>query len=378
MHYFIIAGEASGDLHGAALIEALKEADRDARFTFLGGDRMTEAAAAQPLIHNRDMAFMGFSEVLRHLGKIGGNLRKTRAELVSSRLNCLILIDYPSFNLKIAKAAKAAGIPVFYYISPKIWAWKEWRIKSIKRYVDRMFSILPFEVDFYKRHDYAIDYVGNPSVEEIDKAKPTLSPRADFLSAHRLRDRAIVALLPGSRMGEIRCNLPIMAEVMKQYPQYRAVIAGAPDIADEVYAAYCDFPVVRGATFDLLANSRAALVTSGTATLETALLGVPQVVVYRSNGSKIAYKIMRKLIKVDFVALPNLIAGREIIPELLLHDCTVDNVSEKLTPLLTDTPERQAQLDGYADMRRILGSSTAAVSTARLITEALADKIKKS
>lgn len=378
MHYFIIAGEASGDLHGAALIEALKEADNEARFTFLGGDRMAEAAAMQPLIHNRDMAFMGFSEVLRHLGKIGGNLRKTREEVVNARPDCLILIDYPSFNLKIAKTAKAAGIPVFYYISPKIWAWKEWRIKSIKRYVDRMFSILPFEVDFYKRHDYAIDYVGNPSVEEIEKAKATLSLRADFLSTHHLRDRAIVALLPGSRMGEIRCNLPIMVEVMKQYPQYRGVIAGAPDIPDEVYAAYCDFPVVRGASFDLLANSRAALVTSGTATLETALLGVPQVVVYRSNGSKIAYKIMRRLIKVDFVALPNLIAGREIIPELLLHNCTVANVSEKLTPLLTDTPARQAQLDGYVAMRRILGSSTAAVTTARLITEVLAEKAKKS
>lgn len=168
MHYFIIAGEASGDLHGAALIEALKSQDKDARFSFLGGDRMKDAAGTEPIIHNRDMAFMGFSEVLRHLDKIFGNLKVTRKELVSRKPDCLILIDYPSFNLKVAKTAHEKGIPVYYYISPKIWAWKEWRIKGIKRYVDRMFSILPFEIDFYKKHDYHIDYVGNPSVEEIE------------------------------------------------------------------------------------------------------------------------------------------------------------------------------------------------------------------
>lgn len=373
MHYFIIAGEASGDLHGAALIEALKAEDSAARFTFLGGDRMTVAAGHEPLIHNRDMAFMGFSEVLRHLGKISGNLRTARTSLLAAKPDCLILIDYPSFNLKVAKTAHKAGIPVFYYISPKIWAWKEWRVKAIRRYVSRMFSILPFEVAFYGRHDFEVDYVGNPSVEEIDKIRQDLPDRSTFLGRNGLRDRQIVALLPGSRMGEIRCNLPVMAEVMRRYPQYRAVIAGAPDIADEVYAAYCDYPVVRDATFALLANSRAALVTSGTATLETALLGVPQVVVYRSNGSKLAYKIMRRLIKVDFVSLPNLIAGREIIPELLLHECTPDNVSDCLTPLLTDTPVREAQLQGYGDMRAALGSSTAAVTTARLILDALRD-----
>lgn len=374
MHYFIIAGEASGDLHGATLIEALKTEDPSAGFTFLGGDRMAAAAGCAPMIHDRDMAYMGFSEVIRHLGRITGNLRRTRAGLLEASADCLILIDYPSFNLKVAKTAHKAGIPVYYYISPKIWAWKEWRIKAIRRYVSRMFSILPFEVDFYRRHDFDVDYVGNPSVEEIAKLMGSISDRQTFLKEHKLRDRPVVALLPGSRMGEIRCNLPVMVGVMQRYPQYRAVIAGAPDIADEVYAAYCDYPIVRGATFDLLANSRAALVTSGTATLETALLGVPQVVVYRSNGSKIAYKIMRRLIKVDFVALPNLIVGRQIIPEMLLHECTVDAVSSQLTPLLTDTAERRAQLDGYDVMRQRLGSSTAAVTTARLIIASLTKK----
>ncbi len=371
MHYFIIAGEASGDLHGAALISALRAQDPEAEISFLGGDKMADAAGHGAIIHNRDMAFMGFSEVLRHLGKIFSNLATTRRKLLDSRPDCLILIDYPSFNLKVAKTAAAAKIPVYYYISPKIWAWKEWRIKSIKRYVDRMFSILPFERAFYQRHNFPVDYVGNPSVEEIDALRPRLLSRADFLAKHNLRDRQIIALLPGSRMGEIRCNLPVMVEAARRFPQYRPVIAGARDIPDEIYAQYCDYPVLRDSTFDLLANSRAALVTSGTATLETALLGVPQVVVYRSNGSKLAYNIMRKLIKVDYISLPNLIADREIIPELILHNCTPDNIADALAPLLTDTPMRQAQLDGYADMREQLGTSTAAVTTASKIIETL-------
>ena len=374
MHYFIIAGEASGDLHGAALIAALRANDPEAEFSFLGGDKMTAAASAEPIIHNRNMAFMGFSEVLRHLPSIFSNLSTTRRELLSRRPDCLILIDYPSFNLKVAKAASQAGIPVFYYISPKIWAWKEWRIKSIKRYVNRMFSILPFERSFYERHNFPVDYVGNPSVEELDALRPTLKSRAEFLAEHRLRDRPIIALLPGSRVGEIRCNLPVMVEAVRRFPQYRPVIAGSSSISDELYASICDYPIVRDATFDLLANSRAAVVTSGTATLETALLGVPQVVVYRSNGSKLAYKIMRRLIKVDFISLPNLIAGREIIPELILHNCTPDTIAEHLTPLLTDTPVRAAQLSGYYEMRSILGTSTAATTTARLIVSALSEK----
>lgn len=372
MHYFIIAGEASGDIHGAALIEALRTQDRTARISFLGGDRMAAAAGVQPIIHNREMAFMGFSEVLRHLDKIFGNLSAARRELINRRPDCLILIDYPSFNLKVAKTAHNAGIPVFYYISPKIWAWKEWRIKSIKRYVDRMFSILPFERAFYDRHGFPVDYVGNPSVEEIDALRAGLMPRNEFLKKHVLRDRPIIALLPGSRMGEIKCNLPVMAEAARRFPQYRPVIAGASSIPDEHYSSICDYPVLRDSTYDLLANSRAALVTSGTATLETALLGVPQVVVYRSNGSKLAYTIMRRLIKVDFISLPNLIAGREIIPELILHNCTADSISANLAPLLRDTPERMAQLHGYEDMREQLGTSTAAVTTAQLIIAALA------
>lgn len=371
MHYFIIAGEASGDLHGAALIKALKERDSKAEITFLGGDYMTAAAGHAPLIHNRDMAYMGFSEVLRNLKKIFRNIRITRRSVIEKRPDCLILIDYPSFNLKIAKTAFKAGIPVFYYISPKIWAWKEWRVKSIRRYVKRVFSILPFEKEFYKRHGVEIDYVGNPSVEEITKLISDMPSREEFLSNHKFRDRSIIALLPGSRIGEIKCNLPIMVEAARRFPQYRAVIAGAPGLDNEFYSQFSDLPVVEGSTFELLYHSRAAIVTSGTATLETAIIGTPQVAVYRSNGSKLAYKIMRKLIKVDYVTLPNLIAGREIIPELLLHECTVDTVSDRLAPLLTDTVPRHAQLEAYSAMRDKLGKSTAAETTADLITRFL-------
>lgn len=367
MHYFLIAGEPSGDLHAAALIRALRTIDPEARFTFLGGDMMADAAGVQPIIHYRDMAFMGFSEVLRHLRKIFSNLSVARRALLAAKPSCLILIDYPSFNLKVAKTAFEAGIPVYYYISPKIWAWKEWRIKAIGRTVRRMFSILPFEVAFYHRHNFPVNYVGNPSVEEIDRLRPSLPNRGEFLAQHKLRDRPIIALLPGSRMGEIRCNLPVMVEAARRFPQYRPVIAGAPNIDDSVYASLSDYPVVRDATLGLLSVARAALVTSGTATLETALMGVPQVVVYRSNGSKLAYNIMRRLIKVNYISLPNLIVDREIIPELILHNCTPDTISESLAPLLTETPVRIAQLDGYDDMRARLGTSDAPRQTAELI-----------
>lgn len=371
MHYFIIAGEASGDLHGSQLINALKTADCNARFTVIGGDKMASASGVAPVIHICDMAFMGFSEVLRNLRKIFGNMSAARRAFDSARPDCLILIDYPSFNLKMARHAAGKGIPVYYYISPKVWAWKTWRVKDIRRYVRRLYSILPFEPEFFKRYGYEVTYVGNPSVEEIDAIKASLPSRAEFIAANGLRDRQFIALLPGSRLGEIRCNLPVMDAVVRRFPQYRAVIAGAPGVADEVYRRYSELPVVRDSTYALLASSRAAIVTSGTATLETALLGVPQVAVYRSNGSKLAYNIMKRLLKVGYVTLPNLIASRQIIPELLLHDCTVDNVYDHLASILPDRQQRQDMIEGYDNMRQILGHSQAAVATADAITSDL-------
>lgn len=374
MKYFLIAGEASGDLHAGALMQALAAADAEASFTFMGGDLMAAAAGHAPVVHYSDMAFMGFSEVLRNLGKISANLRIARQTLLNERPDCLILIDYPSFNLKVARTAARAGIPVFWYISPKVWAWKSWRVKDIRKLVDKVLCILPFEPAFYaaRGYDKAI-YVGNPSVEEIDAALAATGSREDFARRHRLRDnRPFIALLPGSRRGEIRCNLPVMDAVARQFPGYTIVVAGAPAIPDEIYSGLTKFAVVRDSTHKLLAHAHAALVTSGTATLEAALAGVPQVVTYRSNGSRLAYNIMKKLLKVKFVSLPNLIVSREIIPEMLLHNCTPELVTERLRAI---TPEssaaRAAQLEGYAEMRGILGPSGAAARAASTIISSL-------
>lgn len=355
MKYMILAGEASGDLHASHLISSLRRVDTDASFVFMGGDKMAAASGTEPVIHIRDMAYMGFSEVLRHLPQISRNLNTAKAVLSESRPDALILVDYPSFNLKVAKSAKKLGIPVFYYISPKVWAWKEHRVGDIKRLVDKMFVIFPFEVDFYReRHDYAVEYVGNPTLTEVDDILSRCVPRADFLAENKLRERPIVALLPGSRASEIRNNLAVMTAALERFPQYRGVIAGAPDIPESQYRLYTDLPVVRDRTIELLSHSVAALVTSGTATLETAVAGTPQVACYRSNGSRFAYEVMKRILKVPFVTLPNLIIGRQAIPELLLHNCTPDNIAESLTPLLRDTETRRTMLEDYAEIRRIL------------------------
>ena len=373
MHYFLIAGEASGDLHAAQLIQALRHIDHDARFTFLGGDLMAAAAGTPPLIHYRDMAFMGFSEVLRHLPQVLGNLRTARRGLRHAAPDAFIPVDYPSFNLKVAKTAAAAGIPVYYYISPKLWAWKAWRVKAIRRTVRRMLAIFPFEPAWYAARGFHADYVGNPSVAEIDAALAAAPPREDFLREHRLRDRPIIALLPGSRRGEVRANLPVMEQAAHRFAQYRPVVAAAPGLDDAFYASLTSLPIVRGATYPLLRHARAALVTSGTATLEAALAATPQVVCYRSNGSKLSYDIMRRILNVDHVALPNIIAGHTIIPEMLLHECTPELVAHRLAPLLREgSPERTAQLDGYAAMRATLGTTDAPATAARIITDDLA------
>lgn len=370
MHYFLIAGEASGDLHASQLMRELAAADPQARFTFMGGDLMAEIAEHGPLIHYRDMAYMGFSEVLRNLSKIRRNMAAARRAVVEPRPDALILIDYPSFNLKVAATAAKASVPVYYYISPKIWAWKQWRVKAIRRLVRRVLCILPFEPDFYSSHGYAnATYVGNPSVEEIERALAAAPSREEFAKAHGLRDnRPFIALLPGSRRGEIRCNLPVMDAVAREFPGYTIVLAGAPSVDDSVYSGLTKFKVVRSATHELLAHAQAALVTSGTATLEAALAGVPQVVMYRSNGSKLAYNLMKRLLKVRFVSLPNLIAGREIIPEMLLHFCTPEAVAKRLRQLTPDSsPARASQIEGYREMRAILGPAGASARAASLI-----------
>lgn len=375
MRYFIIAGEASGDIHGSALIDAIKDNDQEASFDFLGGDLMAQSAGHNPIIHYRDMAFMGFIEVMKHLGSILGFMKRAKQAMTANRPDALILIDYPSFNLKMAKWAKGQGIPVFYFISPKVWAWKEWRVKDIKRYVDRMFSILPFETEFYRNHGYEIEYVGNPTVKEVATALRDMRCDNDFRQENRLHPtKPIIAMLPGSRLKEIRDNLPTMIAAAQLHNSCQMVIAGAPSIDDEVYSlAIKDtkIPVLRDQTFELVHHSRVALVTSGTATLETALLGTPQVACYRMNGSKRVYWFYSKLIKGKYVTLPNLIADAPIIPELLLHYCSIDNVDEHLTQLLNDSDQRRTMLKGYKKLAQILTTNDCATNTAKRIIEQL-------
>ena len=376
MKYMLIAGEASGDLHASRLIKELRERDSEAEFIFIGGDLMAKAASTEPFLHYRELNVMGFSEVIRKLPAIFSTLREAKRKLVEFRPDALILVDYPSFNLRMAKFAHKKGIRTDWYISPKVWAWKAWRVKKIKKYVSFMYSILPFETDFYEGYGYdRIEYVGNPSVEETDYSLSHLPSQQHFLERNGLgADKPIIALLPGSRKGEIRCNLPVMMEAAKHFKDFRIVVGAAPSIPEKFYREVARDPgltLVFGATTALLKYSVASLVTSGTATLETALIGTPQVVCYRSNGSKLTYKIMRKLVKVDYVALPNLIVNSRIIPEMLLHECTPANLIRELTPLLQTSPIRDRQLQGYRQMRKKLGSGIAPANTARLIVEQL-------
>ena len=369
MKYMLIAGEASGDLHASRLINAISRRQPDAQFTIIGGDLMAAEAGVAPVIHYRDMAYMGFSEVLRHLGPIFRNLRTAKESLRAERPDALILADYPSFNLKVAKEAKKLNIPVYYFISPKIWAWKKWRIKSIRRLVRKMLCILPFEPQWYRENGYdGAVYVGNPSLEEMDHAIAKAPSRETFLKTNRLRDHRIIALLPGSRRGEIRCNLPVMDAVARQFPQYTIVVGGAPGIPDDFYKGLTKFTVIRDQTHSLLAHAHAALVTSGTASLEAALAGVPQVAMYRSNGSKVAYNMMKRILSVDFVTLPNLISGKAIIPEMLLHFCTTEGVAAELRALTPDNSEARArQLAGYSFMHAKLGTEDCADNAADVI-----------
>lgn len=379
MKYMLVAGEASGDLHASNVIESIKKLDTEADFRFIGGDMMAKAARKSPDIHYDSLNVMGFSEVIRKLPEILKNLKAAKQIVKAFKPDVLILVDYPGFNLKLAKFAHNLGIRVDYFISPKIWAWKEWRVKDIKKYVDNMYSILPFEESYYSGHGYKVKYVGNPSVQEIDYALGHLPPKKHFMERQGLPDleKPIIALLPGSRKGEIRNNLPIMIEAAKKFPDYQIVVAAAPAIPEKFYREIAQDPglqVVFGATPVLLKYSVAALVTSGTATLETALIGTPQVVCYRANGVKLSYKIMEKLLKVKYVSLPNLIVNNAIVPEMLVHNCTVEKVARELSPLLHHSPKREWQINGYRNMRRRLGNSVAGDYVAELIVYSLKEK----
>lgn len=375
MKYFLIAGEASGDLHASNLMAALKEKDPEADFRFFGGDLM-QAVGGTLVKHYREMAFMGFIPVLLNLRTILNNMKTCQEDIRKYQPDVVILIDYPGFNLKIAKFVKTVlHLPVYYYISPKIWAWKQYRIKDFRRYVDRMFCILPFETEFFRKLDYSVDYVGNPSVDSVAQYKEKQANRPDtFMADEGLPDKPILALLAGSRRQEIKDNLPTMLEVAAAYPDYQPVIAGAPGLEPEYYKQYIgNHPakIVFGKTYDLLQHSRAALVTSGTATLETSLFRVPQVVCYYVMAGPLASFIFRNFFHTKYISLVNLIAGREVVQELFGARFSYQQIHDELGKILHDTAYRQQMLDGYDEIIQMLGKPGASQRTAELIYQSL-------
>ena len=363
MKYYLIVGEASGDLHASHLMRALKDIDAEAEFRFFGGDLMT-AVGGSRVRHYKELAYMGFIPVLMHLRTILRNMKMCKQDVVDWHPDCLILVDYPGFNLKIAEFVKShTNIPVYYYISPKIWAWKEYRIKNIKRDVDQLFSILPFEVDFFeKKHHYPIHYVGNPTADEV---------RAFLQSSPVANKEQIIALLAGSRKQEIKDNLPAMLQAVKPYENnYQIVVAGAPGIEPSYYQQFMQgsqADIVFGQTYALLAKSHAALVTSGTATLETCLFGVPQVVCYKIPLPAVLGFLRRHFLKVKYVSLVNLVAGREVVKELL-EDFSVANIRSELQKILSG-PDRDRMLQGYQEVKQALGDEKAPDNAARLIVD---------
>lgn len=380
MKYYLIVGEASGDLHASNLMKALKEMDAEADFRFFGGDLMSEVGGTR-VKHYKELAYMGFIPVLLHLRTIFRNMDRCKADIVAWQPDVVILVDYPGFNLKIAEfVKKQTHIPVYYYISPKIWAWKEYRIKNIKRDVDELFSILPFEVPFFEGHQYPIHYVGNPCVDAVERFKETHAESFEhFTEANQLDNRPIVALLAGSRKQEIKDNLPLMLEAAKNFMHdYQLVLAGAPTMDDDSYQPYlrCDVPVkiVYGQTYRLLQQSRAALVTSGTATLETALFRVPQVVCYYVAMGKVVSWLRKKILKVKFISLVNLVAGKEIVKELVADGMTVENVRTELDALLNHAAYRNQMLEEYDRMIHILGPAGASHQAASKMLELLQKK----
>jgi lipid-A-disaccharide synthase len=377
MKYYLIVGEASGDLHASNLMRALKERDSEADFRFFGGDLMS-AVGGTRVKHYKELAYMGFIPVLLHLRTIFANMDKCKQDIVAWNPDVVILVDYPGFNLKIAEFVKKhTDIPIYYYISPKIWAWKEYRIKNIKRDVDELFSILPFEVDFFKGHQYPIHYVGNPCVDAVDAfQKENVESFAEFMKDNSLNDKPIVALLAGSRKQEIKDNLPKMLEAARPFVgECQLVLAGAPGIDPAYYQQYVreDVPlkIVFGQTYRLLQQAKAALVTSGTATLETALFRVPQVVCYYISMGKLVSFLRRKVLKVKYISLVNLVANKEVVRELVADTMKVDNVRAELDALLHDEDYRNAMFQEYDRMIKILGPAGASHQAASKMIELL-------
>ncbi|MDP9081335.1 MAG: lipid-A-disaccharide synthase [Bacteroidota bacterium] len=363
MKYYLVAGEASGDLHGANLMKALKEKDPQAEFRFFGGDLML-AEGGTLVKHYADMAFMGFIEVVMNLNAILKNLKFCKDDIAAWQPDVLVLIDFPGFNLKIAEFAKANNILVCYYISPKVWAWNQKRVLKIKRIVDHLFCILPFEVDFYKEWGMEVDYVGNPLLDAV----AAFSPDENFIADNNLSAKKIIALLPGSRKQEISRLLPAMLSVTDKFPDHQFVIAGAPSFNADYYQQFIDgknVPVIFSSTYDLLSNAEAALVASGTATLETALFNVPQVVVYM--GHPISIGIARMVVKIRFISLVNLIMDKMVVKELIQQDCNPESITAELDKIVDNKNYRNRMLGDYDELDVKMGKPGASAKTAELI-----------
>jgi lipid-A-disaccharide synthase len=368
MKYYIIAGEASGDLHASNLMKEIRMLDPDAIFRCWGGDLMEEQGG-EIVKHFRDLAFMGFWEVLINLRTILGNFKFCERDILSFNPDVVILVDYPGFNLRIAEFASKNNLKVFYYISPQLWAWRSSRVKKIRKFVDKMFVILPFEKDFYKDHNYDVEFVGHPLLDVLQNDNNVT--REDFLSRNSLPGKPVIALLPGSRRQEIKVMLGIMLQVIPDFPDFQFVVAGAPSVPPEFYREIIrntSAGIVFGQTRELLRNSEAALVTSGTATLETALLGIPEVVCYK--GNVVSYLVARQIVHVAFISLVNLIMGREVVTELIQGDLTRENLLSELKQVLT--PQKRAIMErDYNQLRQKLGGAGASQKAAGLIVQYL-------
>lgn len=364
--YFIIAGERSGDLHGSNLIKAIKKADNHAIIEAWGGDYMQEAGA-EITKHYRDLAFMGFLEVLKNLPTILGFIGECKKTIEEFQPDAIILIDYAGFNMRIAKWAKKKGYKVFYYISPKVWAWNQSRAWSLKKNLDRLFVIFPFEVEFFKKYNFEVEFVGNPLFDAI----ATFKPAADFLKKNNLSDKKIIALLPGSRKQEVEKMLNLMVATQSKFTDYQFIIAGVGNLPLEFYEQFLNknIKLVTDQTYDLLSHSTAALVTSGTATLETALFGVPQVVCYKTSG--FSYKIAKWVIKVPYISLVNLVAQKEVVKELIQDELTIENLSNELNKILNVADSRNKQINEYKRVKESLGDVGASEKTGRRIVEIL-------
>jgi len=368
LKYYITAGEASGDLHASNLMKALKEIDENADFRYYGGDMMQDQGG-KLVRHYKEVAYMGFADVLMHLPAIMKNIKFVKQDILRYKPDVVILVDYPGFNLRIAEFAHNAGFKVYYYISPKIWAWKQSRVNKIKAYIDKLFIIFPFEKDFYEKHDYKVEYVGNPVMDAVNTEKTDIEI---FRKKYELSNKKIIALLPGSRKREIQHNFPVMLKVSAFFPEYQFIVAAAPSLEKETFLKYIkdeNVKLIYNDTYEILKHSEAAIVTSGTATLETAILNIPELVCYK--GDKLSYHIAKHLVKVDYISLVNLVMQKEVIKEFIQYDMTVENIATELKLILEDTVYRNKMLSEFEELRNILGGKGASKRTAEIIFESL-------